>query len=372
MSQLDLFQTATQPEAPKKGPAMSYKQSSYLFTFTRRKFEALNPKPSVGQASKLLANLFAWNKARDREAEAFANTIEADIRKSFYPDFDKSELRHLPKKGKRGGKKPAPKADKPAPKADKPAPKKPAPKKPTPQKTVKLPKPEAKESPNYFEQIKFKIAAGIDNIWLTGPAGCGKTTMCRMAGDELNLPVTVLSCGAGTAPAEITGFKYPEPRHSELTAALSKAGIIVLDEFTALPDDVAQSANAMLANGRMLTSMGEVERHPQCFIICTSNTTGDGADRQYTANNQLDAATVDRFVGGFIRVDYCEKYESQFDSEVVRVVQKLREVIKTNQLRRIVSTRAIQAGEKLKKAGDPNWGLELVTNWTEEEKALIK
>ena len=36
-------------------------------------------------------------------------------------------------------------------------------------------------------------------------------------------------------------------------------------------------------------------------------------------NNQLDASTIDRFVGAIIEVDYSKEYESQYDTEVVKL-----------------------------------------------------
>lgn len=119
--------------------------------------------------------------------------------------------------------------------------------------------------------------------------------------------------------------------------------------MTALDPSVAQVINAALANGEIETTTGTVLRHPECIIIATSNTFGNGADRQYVANNQLDASTIDRFTGAIIEVDYSVKYESQFDHEVVDYIYLLRNCIKINSLRRIASTRMIQAAEKMKK-----------------------
>lgn len=100
--------------------------------------------------------------------------------------------------------------------------------------------------------------------------------------------------------------------------------------MTALDPSVAQVINAALANGEIETTTGTVLRHPECIIIATSNTFGNGADRQYVANNQLDASTIDRFTGAIIEVNYSVKYESQFDHEVVDYIYLLRNCIKIN------------------------------------------
>ena len=106
------------------------------------------------------------------------------------------------------------------------------------------------------------------------------------------------------------------------------------------------------------------------MIIATSNTYGDGSDRQYVANMQLDAATIDRFMGGIINVSYSDKYESRFDDEVRAYVLNLRDLINKHNLRRVASTRMMIQGENLKNGKFKDWRLRLIVNWTEEEKAL--
>ena len=182
------------------------------------------------------------------------------------------------------------------------------------------------------DKLKSLIKAGMNNIWMVGPAGCGKSTIARNA----------------------------------------KKSIILIDEMTALDPSVAQVINAALANGEIETTTGTVLRHPECIIIATSNTFGNGADRQYVANNQLDASTIDRFTGAIIEVNYSVKYESQFDQEVVDYIYLLRNCIKINSLRRIASTRMIQAAEKMKKVGMLDWKDMLIINWSDTEKNIVK
>ena len=89
------------------------------------------------------------------------------------------------------------------------------------------------------------------------------------------------------------------------------------------------------------------------------------------ANNQLDASTIDRFTGGIIEVNYSVDYESQYDTDVVNYVWKLREIIKECNLRRVASTRMIQSGHLMKKAYFKNWKEMLITNWTDSEKEMV-
>lgn len=222
------------------------------------------------------------------------------------------------------------------------------------------------------QQLERLVNAGIINIWMVGPAGCGKTTMGTDLSKKLNRPCFIQSCGIGTSAAEFIGYKYPTREATEFSKYYSQPSVIIIDEFTALDPAVAQIVNSALANGYIQTTTGQVFRHPECIIIATSNTFGTGASRQYVANNQLDASTIDRFVGGIIEVDYSSKYESQFDSEVVAYVNKIRNIIKHHDIRRVASTRMIITGCKLKNAHMSDWKDLLIVNWTKAEKELIK
>lgn len=228
----------------------------------------------------------------------------------------------------------------------------------------------SKLQPN--EQLKRLIEAGMRNIWMVGPAGCGKSTMARMTAKELNLPYLCISCGIGTSATEFLGYKYPTRESTKFAEYYAKPSIILIDEMTALDPAVGQVLNAALANDEIETTTGLVSRNPECIIIATSNTFGSGASRQYVANNQLDASTIDRFIGGIIEVDYSVDYESQYDVDVVNYVWKLRECIKACNIRRIASTRMIQSGTRMKKAYFKNWKDMLICNWTDTEREMVK
>ena len=222
------------------------------------------------------------------------------------------------------------------------------------------------------EKLNKLISSGMNNIWMVGPAGCGKSTMVRNVAKELDIPYLCISCGIGTSATEFVGYKYPTRESTKFAEYYAKKSIILIDEMTALDPAVAQVLNAALANDEIETTIGLVHRNPECIIIATSNTFGNGADRQYVANNQLDSSTIDRFVGGIIEVDYSSEYESKFDSEVLHYVWNLRKCIKQNALRRIASTRMIQAANQMKNIGIQDWKDLVIVNWSESEKAIVK
>jgi MoxR-like ATPase len=256
-------------------------------------------------------------------------------------------------------------------------------------KTVKLLDPakelkdkleEAKKARRQYELGSLKtenklfnlINAGLKNFWMVGPAGCGKTTICTIVAKMLDRPEYIVPCSIGTSSATFEGYKYPNRETTEFSKYYSQPSIIVIDEFTALDPSVAQVLNSALANDMLMTTTGLVHRHPDCIIVATSNTFGNGASRQYVANNQLDASTIDRFVGGILEVDYDLDYESQYDKEVLNYIKILRKAIKEGQLRRIASTRMLKAGCLLKNKDIKDWKSLLIVNWTSNEKEILK
>jgi len=238
------------------------------------------------------------------------------------------------------------------------------------------------EFPNigkYVAEVIGLIRAGIKNIWLVGPAGCGKSTICELVAEALKYPFYEISCGAGTSATEFKGFKYPEREATDFQNYYGKRSMILLDEFTALDPSVAQVANAALANGRLEittewqdTGKKLVHRDEDCIIIGTSNTFGAGASPVYVANNQLDASTRDRFIGGVIEVDYDPEYEAKFDASVVNYVNAIRKCMATHGISRVASTRMIISGESLKKMGYIDWAARLVTDWSKRDLKVLK
>lgn len=392
--------------AAAKGSVMTHPQGGLLFKLTGLKFwspETL-PQPTLDQASILIAGMIAWNKKersfthKDKELD---NSDMLEVIQMWFPSID--DMRRVrpmffkkkqtgqgndyeeepqpetkPEQTNTGGsggghRKPGTSGSHGAPEPKPEPEEKPFTPEPKPQEKPKQ-KPEKPATPEIetkgTETIIKIINSGLRNLWLVGPAGCGKTTICKASGDELELPVTVIPCGAGTSSTTFLGYKYPEREGTPFVGAFAQPGIIVLDEFTALEAQVAQVANAALANNELVSTIGTIQRHPDCIIICTSNTYGHGADRMYVSNNQLDAATIDRFAGTVIEITYSKEYESQYDPEVVKYVWNLRDIIARNGLRKIASTRSIINGCLLK-AGGMNWKEMLTTNWSKDEKALL-
>lgn len=374
-------------ESKKSGLPITYKQGGMLFQITELKFwepESM-PVPTKMQAHLLIDAALLYI----REQKGGAELIEAI--QIWFPDFSdlsKVKVRYFKKKADPADQAEGESDSKPAKKSgsrsksgknqEKPEDtqeenqneQQPEPKQEEPTPAPK-PAPKANDKKAVgVEQLDQLISAGIVNIWMVGPAGCGKTTICLECGKNETLPVTVIPCGAGTSATTFLGYKYPEREGTPFVHAFAQAGIIVLDEFTSLEAQVAQIVNGALANNELSSTIGTFQRHENCIIIATSNTFGNGADRMYVSNNQLDASTIDRFAGGILEVDYSKEYEQQYDREVTAYVWRMRETIKRNSLRKVASTRSIIAACKLKTAG-LDWKNSLTINWTADEKALL-
>ncbi len=378
-------------------PSMTYPQGKYLFVLTGLKFwepETL-PPPGIKQATILIDGI---KNFVDKTPEAPSPAELIDAIQIWFPSFTDTEKIHFryfkKRKGSEntencppssskgdepstdggGGNKPEPEEEKPS--AHRPAtsrqktPKSEPKPEPQPQKPKPATSNQQPAETKGAENIESLINAGIRNIWMVGPAGCGKTTICQQVGENMDIPVTVIPCGAGTSATTFLGYKYPEREATPFVSAFSQPGIIVLDEFTALEAQVAQVVNSALANNQLSATTGTFQRHPDCTIIATSNTFGHGADRMYVSNNQLDASTIDRFACGIIEMDYSAEYENQYDPEVVTYVRRLREIINRNGLRKTASTRNIINACMLK-ANGIDWKASLTANWSTDERKLI-
>ena len=128
-------------------------------------------------------------------------------------------------------------------------------------------------------------------------------------------------------------------------------GVFILDEIDNGNANVLSVLNSALANGSCAFADGMVAKHKDFILIATANTFGNGANAQYVGRNQLDSATLDRFVT--IEWNYDEALEMAIASnkDWCAVVQKYRFAVSKLGLRLVVSPRATFQGEKLLASG---------------------
>lgn len=193
----------------------------------------------------------------------------------------------------------------------------------------------------------LKILATKLNVYLVGPAGSGKTHAAIQVAKALNIPFHFT--GAVASEFKLTGFMDAQGRivSTEFRKAYENGGLFLFDEIDASYPQAVLAFNAALANDYMDFPDKRVPRHKDFYCIAAANTYGQGADRQYIGRNQLDAASLDRFV--FIDWNYDENLERDLagNEEWSSYVQKIRRFITKNKIRHVVSPRASIFGATL-------------------------
>lgn len=149
----------------------------------------------------------------------------------------------------------------------------------------------------YFQAL-LRIVAARRNAWLCGPAGSGKTTSAHEVATALGLKFYAKSVGPQVTESSLIGYQDANGKtvRTQLREAFEFGGVFLLDEVDAASPAVLVVINALLANGVASFPDAVVAKHPDFVLIAGANTIGLGADRQYVGRQQIDAATLDRFV----------------------------------------------------------------------------
>ena len=215
----------------------------------------------------------------------------------------------------------------------------------------KIPVKETTQVTHYkFTDLLLLISNNIPAM-LTGGAGSGKSSTCEKVAEALGLDFYFSN--AVTQEYKLTGFidangKYQE---TQFYKAFKDGGLFVLDEIDASVPEALIIINTAIANGYFDFPNGKVKAHENFRIVACANTYGLGGDDVYVGRNQLDAASLDRFV--VVKFDYDPELEKNLatDKDWVTFIQALRQQIISRKIRHIVSMRAIIYGDKLLAAG---------------------
>ncbi len=197
-----------------------------------------------------------------------------------------------------------------------------------------------------FETLLRVVSAQM-NAYMVGPAGSGKTTAAVYVAKALG--VNFYFTGAIASEFKLTGFIDANGKivNTEFRRAYEHGGLFLFDEIDASYPQAVLAFNAALANDYMDFPDKRVTRHKDFYCIAAANTFGQGADRQYVGRNQLDAASLDRFV--FLDWQFDEDLERALagNDKWVDFVQAVRRVVDELKIRHVVSPRASIFGVKL-------------------------
>lgn len=203
-----------------------------------------------------------------------------------------------------------------------------------------------------FDDVLKACSVPGANILLVGPAGSGKTQIAIDVATALNRQFYFN--GPVQSEYKLLGFRDAtgEYRPTPFYNAYTGGGVYLFDEIDASSPQALVAFNTAIANRYCDFPVSGVPVRASDDFVClaAANTFGRGANHDYVGRNQLDAATLDRFI--VIEIDYDENMErlAATDTEWVEKVQKWRQRARALNVRHVISMRASIAGSHLLKS----------------------
>jgi MoxR-like ATPase len=196
----------------------------------------------------------------------------------------------------------------------------------------------------------MEVITALGKAFMVGPAGTGKSTLARQIAEDLELDFGYLPCTEGLNEAQILGRMNMAGDYigTEFIRIFENGGIFLFDEIDAMDANVALVLNEAINTGIIAvpnrTGKPIAVRHDDCVILAAANTYGTGSDTTYVGRNQLDAAFLDRFAGGIVKIGYDRERERAIAESykiipLLHAIWRVRENVEKNRIARPVTTR---------------------------------
>ncbi|EPJ3803436.1 AAA family ATPase [Morganella morganii] len=157
------------------------------------------------------------------------------------------------------------------------------------------------------------------SLWISGPTGCGKTSIVEQVAARLNWPlmkttasqdldINSLVGGLRLVCDTMTGDTRTDFLYGPLALAYKFGLIFLLDEYDQLDPSCANAFNAILEGGNLvIPETNEViKKHPNFRFVATANSIGQGdLTGVYGGVKVLNVANLDRYM--FINANYMPK-----------------------------------------------------------------
>jgi hypothetical protein len=131
-------------------------------------------------------------------------------------------------------------------------------------------------------------------VFLSGPAGSGKSTMAMQIAQDLSLTFHSISCTKQMSVNALLGFISINGVYipTQLRNAFENGGMFLLDEADAADPNVLLCLNT-IENGFISFPDGIIKKHQNFRLILTANPAD--AHSTYTGRSKLDFSTIDRY-----------------------------------------------------------------------------
>lgn len=203
-----------------------------------------------------------------------------------------------------------------------------------------------------FEVLLKRIRRG-DNVALVGPAGSGKSFVAAQVAHALGLTFDMQAFCLQSSKSDAIGMLDAHGIYHDtpFRRQYENGGLWLGDEFDAAFSAVQVVINGGIANGHCAFADKLVTKSLDFRALVAMNTFGRGANRIYNGRQQLDGATLNRFIG-VLEWEYDRDIERALISKYVtgdvekwlNFVWSVRDAIEKHALPMIASTRNIERG----------------------------